>query len=340
MEHSPIARRTSLLQLCATMLFVAILNVACGGDDSPSTTVSPEPVPTTPAPVAEPDAPEFADAVAGQLASLTLQALRQAVGVPPVGFTTSDNPSRLSTGTFRVSCPAGGSMEMTQLPTSLPFIGQVGLSEVKEVYTSCSYTEGGTTYTTNGNVTVNGSYFIAENVPQQLEVSGDLSTTPGEDCPVAGRVTADHAYAGTICAWPISTLALTPPAPSSPGELLSGRWQGRATFTNSDFGCSGTADVSFDLSGSGENIEGSFSYTIRSSKGSNPGCSLSCDSGGPVGCGSSGSMSGTARNGSIDMSGGGFSVDGQYHPGGEWMGGTYQGSADGFSVSGDWQAVK
>ena len=192
MEHSPIARRTSLLQLCATMLFVAILNVACGGDDSPSTTVSPEPVPTTPAPAAEPDAPEFADAVAGQLASLTLQALRQAVGVPPVGFTTSDNPSRLSTGTFRVSCPAGGSMEMTQLPTSLPFIGQVGLSEVKEVYTSCSYTEGGTTYTTNGNVTVNGSYFIAENVPQQLEVSDDLSTTPGEDCPVAGRVTADR----------------------------------------------------------------------------------------------------------------------------------------------------
>ena len=339
MEHSPIARRTSLLRLCATMLFVAILNVACGGDDSPSTTVSPELVQTTPAPAAEPDAPEFADAVAGQLASLTLQALRQAVGVPPVGFTTSDNPSRLGARTFRVSCPASGYMEMTQLPTSLPFIGQVGLSEVKEVYKDCSYTEGGTTYTTNGNVGVNGSYFVAENVPQQLEVSGNLSTTPGEDCPVLGRVTADHAYAGTVCAWPISTLALTPTAPTDPGELLSGRWAGRATFTNSDFGCRGTADITFDLTGWRENFVGDFTYTIRSSQG-DAGCSLSCSSGGPVGCGSGGSLFGEAQNGSIELSGSGLSISGLYHAGGEWMGGTYSGSAGGFSVSGDWQAVK
>ena len=230
-------------------------------------------------------------------------------------------------------------MEMTQLPTSLPFIGQVGLSEVKEVYKDCSYTEGGTTYTTNGNVGVNGSYFVAENVPQQLEVSGNLSTTPGEDCPVLGRVTADHAYAGTVCAWPISTLALTPTAPTDPGELLSGRWAGRATFTNSDFGCRGTADITFDLTGWRENFVGDFTYTIRSSKG-DAGCSLSCSSGGPVGCGSGGSLFGEAQNGSIELSGSGLSISGLYHAGGEWMGGTYSGSAGGFSVSGDWQAVK
>ena len=338
MEHSAIAPPTSLLRLCVTMLFVAIMIFACGGDDSPSTSVSPELVQTTPAPEAAPLTPEFAEAVAGQLAALTLQALRQAVGVPPVGF-ASENPRRSSAGTFRVSCPAGGYMEMTQLPTSLPFIGEVGLSEVKEVYKGCSYNEGGTTYTTNGNVSVNGKYFIAENVDQQLEVSGNLATSPGEDCPVAGRVTADSAYAGTIWAWPISTLSLGPTAPTWPDELLSGRWAGRANFTNSDFGCRGTADVTFDLIGWREDFVGDFTYTIRTSKGG-AGCSLSCSSGGPVGCSSGGSLFGTAQNGSIEMSGKGLSIKGLYHPSGEWMGGTYSGTADGFSVSGDWQAVK
>ena len=156
---------------------------------------------------------------------------------------------------------------------------------------------------------------------------------------MAGRVTADSAYAGTICAWPISTLSLGPTAPTWPDELLSGRWAGRANFTNSDFGCRGTADVTFDLIGWREDFVGDFTYTIRTSKGG-AGCSLSCSSGGPVGCSSGGSLFGTAQNGSIEMSGKGLSIKGLYHPSGEWMGGTYSGTADGFSVSGDWQAVK
>ncbi len=317
-------------------MFVA----ACGGGDEPATMVSPGPVQSVTS--AGPTAPAFTTAVAGQLASLTMQALRQAVGVPPVGLRASGNLRRLATtGTFRVDCPDSGYMEMTEVPENLPFIGQVGLVNIKEVYKDCSYSEQGTRYTTNGNVTLNGTYVVSENVPQQINTSGNLSTSPGETCPVVGTVTGGHAYAGTVCTWPI-TIDPPPPAPTpmSPADLLTGRWHGRATFRNSEFGCSGTANVSFDLSGSGESVQGTYSYTIESSGGSIGECSLGCSDGGPVGCSAGGPWSGTARNGSIGQSGAGLTANGEYHPGGEWMGGNYRGSVGGFSVSGDWQAVR
>lgn len=232
-------------------------------------------------------------------------------------------------------------MEMTQLPDRLPFIGEVWLVNVVEVYKDCTYFEDGSQFTANGALTVNGSYHIAENMPQNIQVAGDLATTPGEDCPVDGRVAADGAFAGTICAWPITIDPLPPPpAAPTPAELLAGPWSGRAVYSETSFGCSGKADFTFVLEGSGENINGTYTYTVGDSIGPDPLCSRSCDSDGVVGCSERGSLSGTARDGLINFTAGGLTVQGEYRYDGQWMVGHYQGTAlGGFFVTGDWQTI-
>jgi hypothetical protein len=94
------------------------------------------------------------------------------------------------------------------------------------------------------------------------------------------------------------------------------------------------------LQGSGENINGTYTYTIGLSTGPDPICSRTCGNGGVSGCTVSGSLGGTARNGTINFTAGGLTVEGTYRYDGQWMGGHYQGTAlGGFMVSGDWQTI-
>ena len=308
------------------------------------------------------DVPAPITALARQVSSLTMQALRKAVGAPPLAQASTASvslrpPAGLSLTqvsaalvsfrppaaqtAYRVDCPVGGYMEMTELPDNLPFIGEVGFKNAVQVYKDCTYFEGDLQYTTNGTLTANGSYHIDEASPQNIRVAGQLATSPGEDCPVDGRVLADGVFAGTICAWPI-TIDPLPPLASllTPAELLAGKWSGRANFIESSLGCSGPADFTFMLQGSGNNINGTYTYTIGSAIGPDPICSRSCSSGGVSGCMVSGSLGGTAQNGTINFTAGGLSVEGTYRHDGQWMGGHYQGIAlEGFPVSGDWQTI-
>jgi hypothetical protein len=168
------------------------------------------------------DVPAPVTALASQVSSLTMQALRMAVGAPPLAQASramvSIRPSYLTQastalvsikppaalGAYRVDCPANGYMEMTELPDDLPLIGEFGFENAVQVYKDCTYFEGESQYTTNGTLTVSGSYHVDEASPPNIQVAGQLATSPGEDCPVDGRVTADGAFAGTICAWPIT----------------------------------------------------------------------------------------------------------------------------------------
>lgn len=330
-------------------IFVALVALAmsCGGDSGTSPDVT---VPVNPAASASSssnaaanETPQYVSAVSQELSSLTLQALRQAVGVPAVASLTALGIQRAaSTGAYRVDCPVSGYMEMMQVPDRLPFIGEVALVNVKEVYRGCAYSVNGTSYTTNGELNVNGSYWIAENVPQAIEVSGELTTTPGETCPIEGRVMGAAHFSGTVCTWPITVEPPPPPSPPpAPAGLLSGRWAGRATFRDGEFGCTGTANFTFQLGGSGNNVNGTYTYTIVSARGPEAFCSRSCSNDGLVGCGASGSLTGTARGGSLNLNADGLLLDGEYRPDGEWMGGGYRGSVlGGISVSGDWQAVR
>jgi hypothetical protein len=90
------------------------------------------------------------------------------------------------------------------------------------------------------------------------------------------------------------------------------------------------------LQGSGENINGTYTYTIGNAIGPDPACSRACGNGGVVGCTVSGSLVGIASNGTINFTAGGLSVDGNYRYDGLWMAGHYQGTAIG-GFSGDWQ---
>lgn len=288
--------------------------------------------------------PDFATAMASQLSHLTMQGLRNAVGAPPlaVELTLLGNMrSADAEGTYRVECPAGGYMEMNQLPQDLAFVGEVKLDNAVAEFLDCGYMEGGSQYTLNGTLTVNGSYYIVEDHPHTILLAGDLVTSPGEDCPVNGRVAADGAFEGTICGWPI-TLDPVPPPPSAetPAELLAGPWSGRATYRETAFGCSGTADFTFTIAGSGESINGTYRYTVGPSSGPDPLCSRSCDSDGVIGCWISGSLNGTARNGTINFTAGGLEVEGSYRHDGQWMVGSYEGSLfGGLFVTGDWQTI-
>ncbi len=291
------------------------------------------------------DVPPSMTALASQVSSLTMQALRKAVGAPPLAQASTTLVSfrpPAAQGSYRVDCPTSGYMEMTELPEDLPFIGEVGFENAVQVYKDCTYYEGEMQYTTNGTLTVSGSYHVDEALPPNIQVVGQLATSPGEYCPVDGRVSADGAFAGTICAWPI-TIDPLPPPPSAltPAELLAGKWSGRARFRESSFGCSGPADFTFVLQGSGENITGTYTYTIGDAIGPDPICSRTCGNAGVSGCTVSGSLSGIARNGTLNFTAGGLTVEGTYRYDGQWMGGHYQGTAlGGFTVSGDWQTIQ
>jgi len=288
--------------------------------------------------------PRPVTALARQMSSLTMQGLRIAVGAPPLAHSTAAIRTQASIageGTYRVECPAGGYVEMTYLPEDLAFVGGVELDNAVVEFVDCGYIEGGSQYTSNGILTVNGRYYIVEDEPQMILLVGDLVTNPGEDCHVNGRVAADGAFAGTICAWPIT---LDPfPAPQSadtPAELLAGPWSGRATYRETAFGCSGTADFTFTLAGSGESIKGTYTYTIGPSTGPDPLCRRSCDNDGVIGCWISGSLTGTARNGTISFTAGGLEVEGSYRHDGKWMVGSYEGSPlGGLFVTGEWQTI-
>jgi hypothetical protein len=283
-------------------------------------------------------------ALAKQVSSLTMQGLRIAVGAPPLAHLAAGprlQASITGEGIYRVECPEGGYMEMMHLPEDLAFAGEVELDNAVTEFSDCSYMEEGSQYTSNGTLTVNGSYYIVEDEPQEIVLAGDLVTSPGEDCPVHGRVAADGAFAGTICAWPI-TIDPIPPPPSAdtPADLLAGPWSGRATYRETVFGCSGTADFTFTLEGSGESIDGTYTYTVGPSIGPDPLCSRSCDSDGIIGCSIRGSLNGTARNGKINFTAGGLVVEGSYRHDGQWMAGSYEGSPfAGIFVIGDWQTI-
>ncbi len=290
------------------------------------------------------DVPRPVTALARQMSSLTMQGLRLAVGAPPLAPTAAELRTQASfagEGTYRVECPAGGYMEMMNLPQDLALVGEVELDNAVAEFLDCGYIEGGSQYISNGTLTINGSYYIVEDEPQLILLAGNLMTSPGEECPVNGRVAADGAFAGTICAWPI-TLDPVPPPPSAdtPAALLAGPWSGRATYRETAFGCSGTADFTFTLTGSGESIRGTYTYTVGPSIGPDPLCSRSCDSDGIIGCSISGSLNGTARNGTFNFTAGGLEVEGSYRQDGEWMVGSYEGSPlGGLFVTGDWQTV-
>jgi hypothetical protein len=290
------------------------------------------------------DVPPSLTSLASQVSSLTMQALRAAVGAPPIAQASTELVSIRSPavqGIYRVDCPASGYMEMTELPEDLPFIGEVSFENAVQIYKDCTYYEGELQYTTNGTLTVSGSYHVDEATPPNIQVAGQLATSPGEDCPVVGRVAAHGAFAGTICAWPI-TIDPLPPPPSAltPAALLAGQWSGRASFRESSFSCTGTANFTFELQGTGENINGTYTYTIGPSTGPDPICSRSCSNGGVVGCVVSGSLGGTARNGTLNFTADGLTIEGNYRYDGQWMGGHYWGIAPGgFSVSGDWQTI-
>lgn len=290
------------------------------------------------------DVPPPLTALARQMSSLTMQGLRIAVGAPPLAHSSDAlqiQASIVAEGTYRVECPAGGYMEMTNLPQDLAFVGEVKLDNVASEFLDCGYIEGGLQYTSNGTLTINGSYFIVEDEPQMILLAGNLVTNPGEDCPVNGRVAADGAFAGTICALPI-TLDPVPPPPSAdtPAALLAGPWSGRATFRETAFGCSGTADFTFTLAGTGESIRGTYTYTVGPSTGPDPLCSRTCDRDGIIGCSIGGSLNGTARNGGIHFTAGGLEVEGSYRHDGQWMAGSYEGSPfGGLFVTGDWQTI-
>jgi hypothetical protein len=290
------------------------------------------------------DVPAAVTALARQVSSLAMQGLRFAVGAPPLADSAAalqPQASFAGEGIYRVECPGGGYMEMMQLPKDLALVGEVELDNAVAEFLDCGYIEAGSQYTSNGTLTVNGSYYIIEDEPQMILLAGDLVTSPGEDCPVNGRVDADGAFAGTICAWPI-TIDPMPPPPSAdtPAELLAGPWSGRATYRETAFGCSGTANFTFTLAGSGERINGTYTYTVGPSSGPDPLCSRSCDSDGIIGCSISGSLNGTARNGTINFTAGGLEVEGSYRHDGQWMAGSYEGSPlGGLFVTGDWQTI-
>ena len=276
------------------------------------------------------DVPAAMTALARHMSSLTMQGLRFAVGAPPLADSAAPPQprwSRVDEEIYRMECPAGGYMEMTHLPQDLALVGEVELDNAVAGLSDCGYMEGGSQYTSNGTLTINGNYYIVDDKPQKILLTGDLVTSPGEDCPVNGRVAADGAFAGTICAWPI-TIDPMPPPPNAetPAELLAGPWSGRATYRETAFGCSGTADFSFTLAGSGESIRGTYTYTVGPSSGPDPLCSRSCDSDGIIGCSISGSLNGTARNGTINFTAGGLEVEGSYRHDGQWMAGSYKGS--------------
>ena len=290
------------------------------------------------------DVPAAMTALARQMSSLTMQGLRFAVGAPPLAGSAEPLQPRWSIvgeGIYRMECPAGGYMEMTHLPQDLALVGEVELDNAVAGLSECGYVEGGSQYTSNGTLTINGNYYIVDDKPQNILLTGDLLTSLGEDCPVNGRVAADGAFAGTICAWPI-TIDPMPPPPNAetPAELLAGPWSGRATYRETAFGCSGTADFSFTLAGSGESIRGTYTYTVGPSSGPDPLCSRSCTSDGIIGCSISGSLNGTARNGVINFTAGGLEVEGSYRHDGQWMAGSYKGSPlGGLFVTGDWQTI-
>ena len=318
-------------------IFVRAIDSSAGAGVPSSTTVGS----STPEEARDAD---FATAMANQLSSLTMQGLRNAVGAPPLahGPTVLGNArSDDAEGTYRVECPDGGYMEMMQLPDNLAFIEELELNNAVAVFADCSYVEGGSQYTLNGTLSVNGIYYIVEDHPHTILLVGDLVTNPGEDCPVNGRVAADGAFAGTICARPIA-LNPVPPPPSAetPAELLAGQWYGDADYRETAFGCTGLADFTFTLSGSGESIGGTYKYLVGPSSGPDPLCSRSCDNDGIIGCWVSGTLNGTARNGTINFTAGGLEVEGSYRNDGRWMVGTYEGSPlGGLFVTGDWQTA-
>ena len=81
-------------------------------------------------------------------------------------------------------------------------------------------------------------------------------------------------------------------------------------------------------------------YTIGPSTGPDPLCSRSCDNDGVIGCWISGSLTGTARNGTISFTAGGLEVEGSYRHDGKWMVGSYEGSPlGGLFVTGEWQTI-
>jgi hypothetical protein len=314
-------------------------SLACGGPMSAPTS----PTTATQGGGAGPPAitiQQAAPALGRQLGQFTITALRELAGQSAPSGVVNGRMATF-TGTFAASCPDGGSREFVNLPSNLPFIGQIDLSNVQQVFTSCAFTDGGTRFTANGRINMRGTYWKAERPDQDVRVQGPISLSPiaGEQ-QVDGRIMQDGSYNGTITGVNVITgpTAPPPPPPASPAQLLAGRWQGRAVGTL-DAGipgapvCNQTFDLAIELTAStNTTLAGTLSRTIVRSTGD-----AVC--GTVVGAVARVAVTATAGNASVTINlGGGVSLTGEYNASGSWMGGTVNDPV--LRPGAQWQAVR
>lgn len=203
------------IQRLATVVMTSLAMgglVACGGGGS-----SPTGDPVTPtAPVAAVNTHAL---MGQQVGSLTIAALKGATS-PPAGQATSRGRfvAMAATGTYRVSCPLSGYMEMRYEVENLPFIGEVDLSRVVEVYVACAYPAGGSQCTSSGTLHMTGSYWVASPT-QSVGVAGQFESGACGACAVNGQVGGDSSFKGSVCGEEVAPppLPLVSPAPPVSG---------------------------------------------------------------------------------------------------------------------------
>lgn len=299
---------------CAITVATAAVLTACGGSGGSSgNPAGPSPTPTAPAPV--PSAQNVETALAQQIGALTIKALREvSQQIAPAGIGTAASTFN---GTYQVSCPSGGSMQMIQLPTNLPFIGQVSLENVIQVYSSCSFSGPAGQVRADGRPAMRGTYWKAEapGQGQDIRLQGPIALTPGANMNVNGQLGIDGAFTGTIGSVNVITgpTVPPPPPPPSPAQLLAGGWSGRVVqkIINSDATCNFTHELTLNLTANGaNNLGGNFTSRVLSGA-----CNFPI---GPIGGLGNGAVAATASNGRINFGG---TWTGEYNASGTWMGG-------------------
>lgn len=311
--------------------FLLAIPGGCGGGGG-NTPSSPS-APTTPT---TPDTATAATATGNQIALVTMRALRGAQSGQSQGFLAG--PLR-AVGSYTYACPAGGQVVVGPLPAA---IGQpestIGVTGVQQQWTSCAW-EAGQRYTANGTTTLGGDFRPFSNQQNVTVAStGSYTVQPVGEMSVAGTVTGDASFTGTIGN---ETVNVGGPGITIELAQLTGTWSGAATFNAPTYGCSGRAFMTLALTHAGTQLSGTVTLLLEASAGSNPVCSLSFPNG-PIGATWAFPVSGTASNGALSLSGDGLQIGGEYGSSGgtEWMGGTFSGSVQGYAGSGTWQARK
>jgi hypothetical protein len=210
----------------------------------------------------------------------------------------------------------------------------IGVTGITETWSACRWEDGGQTYEVSGRSTLSGQYKpMAQS--QSIQLTGQYAVSPGGEMSAAGDITNDSSFVGSIGGQLVNV--------GGAGVMvlptnLNGSWSGQATFSSPE-GCSGTATMNLTLTHSGTQVSGMVGITITESHGPFSDCSKRMPVG-PIGASGTSSVSGSASNGKVSVTGAGFQAEGEYGSsfGLDWMGGTYAGVIAGFRSSGSWQA--